>query len=226
MNVIDKKIHAYDTTTFVYFDIETIPTQDDAVKADILANLKAPANYKKPESIEAWKAENGPAQIEKTSFDAASGHVCTIAWAKNEGEIFADHAETVEQEKQIITNFFSRLDQYHSEKFCGHNLAGFDIPFLTRRAIILGIEIPQSFPRNPKPWDAKVHDTMFMWDSKNFMSMDALCKAMKIDGKEGFDGSMVAKAWSDGEHEKIQDYCADDVYRTREIHKRFLAAGW
>jgi hypothetical protein len=37
---------------------------------------------------------------------------------------------------------------------------------------------------------------------------------------------MVAEAWTKGDHETIIEYCKDDVWRTREIHKRFIAAGW
>jgi predicted PolB exonuclease-like 3'-5' exonuclease len=59
----------------------------------------------------------------------------------------------------------------------------------------------------------------------NRISMDELCQILGIQGKDGFDGSQVAAAWSAGEHDKIAEYCRDDVYRTREIHKRFLQAG-
>jgi predicted PolB exonuclease-like 3'-5' exonuclease len=49
---------------------------------------------------------------------------------------------------------------------------------------------------------------------------------MGIKGKDGFDGSMVADAWRNGEHGKIAEYCQDDVMRVREIHKRFMAVDW
>ena len=61
---------------------------------------------------------------------------------------------------------------------------------------------------------------------RDTVSMDNLCDILGIPGKDGFDGSMVAEAWANGEHAKIAEYCADDVRRTREIHKRFLAVGW
>ena len=56
--------------------------------------------------------------------------------------------------------------------------------------------------------------------------MDDLCDIFGIAGKDDFDGSMVAEAWANGEHAKIAEYCQQDVARTREIHKRFLAVGW
>ena len=41
-----------------YFDIESIPATDPQVRADILAAIKPPATFKKPESIAAWMREN------------------------------------------------------------------------------------------------------------------------------------------------------------------------
>ena len=37
---------------YLYLDIETIPCQDEAIRADLVANAKPPANYKNPETIE------------------------------------------------------------------------------------------------------------------------------------------------------------------------------
>lgn len=39
-------------------------------------------------------------------------------------------------------------------------------------------------------------------------------------------GSEVAQAWADGRHDEIAEYCREDVMRTREMHRRFIAAGW
>lgn len=223
---------AYASQQFVYFDIETIPCQDKSFFNEALKNVSAPSRYSKPESIEKWLKENrekaAKEAVEKTSFDGGRGHVCTIAWAKNEGDIMVCHAETISDERMVLSEFFSDLDPYHSETLVGHNITGFDLGFLRKRAICLGVKMPapNSFPRDPKPWDTTVIDTMTAWaGGKGQISMNELCEILGIDGKDGFDGSMVAQAWADGEHKKIAEYCADDVLRTREIHKRFLAAG-
>lgn len=223
----------YAATRYVYFDLETIPCQDPDHLEDLRRTVTPPGNIKKPESIQAWLDENRESAaleaLAKTSFDGAYGHVCTIAWAKNDGKIEVRHAKTVADERSVIDDFFAALDPYHSETLVGHNITGFDLPFLRKRAIALSIPLPRpaKFPRDPKPWDKSVHDTMAMWaGGTNRIGMDRLCKVLGITGKGGFDGSMVAEAWTNGEHDKIAEYCRDDVYRTREIHKRFLAAGW
>lgn len=224
---------AFTNERFVYFDLETIPCQNESYLEDIKRKVRPPANIKKQESIDKWLAENREAtaieEMSKTSFDGGRGHVCTIAWAKNDDKISIRHAKTLNDERQIIEDFFNSLDPYHSETLVGHNITGFDIPFLRKRAIVLGVTMPdrQTFPRDPKPWDKSVADTMSMWaGGTSRISMDNLCSVLGIKGKEGFDGSMVADAWARGDHDTIAEYCRDDVWRTREVHKRFLQAGW
>ncbi len=218
---------------YLYTDIETLPSQDEAYFEEVKAKVTAPGQYKKPESIEKWLEENREAEaieaLKKTSFDGGRGHVCTISWAKDGGEIETAHAKTLADERHIIEEFFATFDPYHSTQLVGHNITGFDIGFLRKRAICLGIKMPdrQSFPRDPKPWDRNVFDTMTAWaGGTNRISLDELCKILGIEGKDGFDGSQVAEAWANGEHDKIAQYCADDVNRVREIHRRFMAAGY
>lgn len=42
----------------IYLDIETLPTTDQEIIAEIEAGIKAPANYSKPETIAKWMEEN------------------------------------------------------------------------------------------------------------------------------------------------------------------------
>lgn len=219
--------------SYIYFDIETIPCQNDQYLEVLKRKVKAPASYKKQESIDKWLSENRDSSaqeaMKKTSFDGGRGHVCTIAWAIDDGPMHVAHAETVGSETFVISEFFDAFDPYHSTTLVGHNITGFDIGFLRKRAVALGIKMPdrQSFPRDPKPWDKSVNDTMTMWaGGTGKISMDELCNILGIEGKDGFDGSMVADAWANGEHEKLKQYCRDDVYKVRKIHQAFLAAGY
>lgn len=227
MNMIEQ---SYSLGTFLYFDIETVPCQDDAYLEVLREKVSAPANYKKAESIEKWLDENrdtvAAENMHKTGFDGGRGHVCTIAWAANNGDIHGAHAKDLSQERAVIEMFFDQFDQ-HSVTIVGHNISGFDIGFLRKRAIVLGIPMPrkQSFPRDPKPWT--VADTMSMWEGgTGRISLDNLCDILGLEGKDGFDGSMVAEAWASGEHDKIVDYCKGDVSKIRQIHQKMLLAGY
>lgn len=218
----------------IYLDIETIPSQDPALMEKFRAEVTAPATYKKPESIAEWLTENAARvaqeQVAKTSFDPAHGHICTISWAVDDGKVETAHAETVDQEAEVLAAFFSSIpsDTWAKPTFVGHYISGFDIRFILCRAVVLGVQIPAVFPRDPKPWDKGVFDTMTAWaGSRDKISMNNLCAALGIDGKgDGLDGSQVAQAWADGRHDEIAAYCADDVERTRAIHRKFIAAGF
>jgi len=216
--------------TNIFLDIETIPTQSQEIRDRFRADVKVPGSIKKPESRNAWLAENGDKaaaeSISKTSFDPAHGHICTIGWAVGDDEPDVCHAYEVEEESHVLRAFLSSLSQYHRITFIGHNVGAFDLRFILCRAVVLGVSVPPSFPRDPKPWGGTIFDTMLAWaGSRGAISMDRLCGALSIPGKDGFDGSMVADAWANGEHEKIAEYCADDVRTTREIWRRFASVG-
>ena len=222
----------YGFSNFVYFDLETIPDQSEGALAKCREKVKPPANIKKQESIDTWMAENSEKaareMLGKTSFDGGAGHVCTIGWAFNNEPVRVEHAETLGEEAEIISAFFKSLPK-RDVVLVGHNILGFDIPFLLKRAVVLGVELPSDYvmPRDPKPWSKSVFDTMTAWAGvRDTISMNRLCGILGIVGKTDFDGSMVADAWAEGQHMTIATYCDDDVRRTRAIHQKFLQAGF
>lgn len=168
------------------------------------------------------KAEEiGDANWRKTSFDATQGQICCIGYAFDDGFTHS----CVGDEKDILQNFFSALvsefDARRRPMFIGHNHVAFDLPFIFRRAVILGVEPPRFLPSIPRPWDESVFDTMFQWAGHgNRISMDALCKALGIPGKDGMDGSKVCDAYLEGRISEIAEYCRGDVERTRQIYRR------
>ncbi len=174
------------------------------------------------------KAEEiGDSEWRKTSFDATQGHICCVGWAIDDSEPVSDFIQTINDEKEVLNLFFSEIKKSHAHDhmrrplFIGHNHVGFDLPFIFRRAVILGVEPPIWMPRLPKAWDESVFDTMVEWAGhNNRISMDALCRALGIAGKDGMDGSMVCDSFLQGQIEKIAEYCCGDVHRTREIYRR------
>lgn len=217
----------------VFIDIETIPNQSPEYAASVRESLTAPAQYKKPESIAKWLAENGDEAaadiIAKTSLDPALGHICSIGFAVGDEPVLVYHADKTSLEKFIIEEFFKALPVIGQNRFIGHYITGFDLRFILNRAIILGVPLPHKtlFPRDTKPWGDETFDTMFAWaGAKGKISQDNLCKALGLKTKDGMDGSKVAEAWANGEHEKIIEYCKSDVETVRAIHKRFEAVGY
>ncbi len=223
-------------------DIETLPTTDEAVIASLADSVKAPGTLKKPESIAAWMEENRESAtaelVAKTSFDGLYGSIACICYQFDDSEVFSVDCVSSGDEKTMLEHFYSHVfdmvcTEYHGGvasqnlTVCGHNIAGFDLPFLKHRSIILGVKPPVAMLKamNAKPWDTCIADTMLMWssDSQKRASMDKLCKAFGFEGKGNFDGSMVAETWP-VDPQKVIDYCKDDVRRTRAIYRRLTFA--
>jgi hypothetical protein len=220
----------------IFLDIETIPNQSPEYRAKVRQTIKAPAQYKKQDSIDAWMAENAESAtdeaIAKTSFDPALGHIACIGWAIGDGQAKSVSNTDIRDEEANLNAFFSAINQecgVHMARWIGHYISGFDLRFLLNRAIVLGVKLPTALilPRDIKPWSDQVFDTMVSWAGpKGSISQDNLAKAFGLAGKGDFDGSMVAEAWANGEHDKIANYCLSDVETVREIYRRFKAVGY
>ena len=97
----------------IFLDIETIPSQSPEYRAMVRENIKAPVQYKKPDSIAAWLAENAETAtdevIAKTSFDPAAGHVVCIGWAIGGSDPRYYDARNVADEAGCLEGFFYNI---------------------------------------------------------------------------------------------------------------------
>jgi len=220
----------------IVFDLETLPSDDAGIIADIAAGIKPPGNLKKAETIEAWERDEKPGAVleavKKTALDGTFGRICCIGFAVDDDAAdvrYGDEAET-------ITAFFAwlteaaRISDYterQSAIFIGHNILSFDLRFLWQRCVVNGIRPPAFIPFNAKPWDGKVFDTMTAWNParEKSISLDKLCRALGVPSSKGdLDGSKVAEYWHAGRHQEVADYCMADVEAVRQCHKRMVFA--
>lgn len=217
----------------ITIDIETLPTADESVIADIAASIRPPGNLKKAETIEAWERDEKPLAIaeavKKTALDGTYGRICCIGFAVND-----DPAECVygDDEANNLQRFFAWLKQAakisdYTERsaavFVGHNILSFDLRFLWQRCVVNRISPPPVIPFNAKPWDGKVFDTMTGWnpEREKRISLDKLCRALGVKSSKGeIDGSNVAEHWAAGKMAEVAAYCSEDVESVRECHRR------
>jgi len=207
----------------ITIDIETKPSTDDVVIQRIRDSIKPPAQYKKPESIEKWIKENGEAKaqelIDRTALDSSSGTIFCIGLAIDEDNPIILKGG----EKTILRDFFQILrDQADpamvgalvAPTVAGHNVKGFDLPFIWHRAIIHQIQPPPFFNLYLRRYSDAVYDTMTEWDWKHFISLDNLAYSLLGEGKSG-SGADV----KDMVAEDIYNYCKQDVVLTRQVYK-------
>lgn len=210
---------------YLYVDIETLPDMSNDAIEKAKEGLSAPSNYKDQDKIDAYIDAKAQEAVSKTSFDGLSGHICTISWAINDQAPISVHVSELSQEADKLGEFFTSLPQYKSLTWVGHNIVEFDIPFLLKRSFVLNVKLPSisAYPRNPKPWDKKVFDTMNVFGR---VSLDKAERAIGLEGKSGLSGKDVYPNWCMGNHDLIEQYCRDDVRRTRNIHKRLIDIGY
>ena len=111
--------------------------------------------------------------------------------------------------------------------FCAHNGKEFDFPYISRRMIINGIEIPQKLQLfGKKPWEIPHLDTMEMWkfgDYKHYTSLKLLAHILGIPSpKDDIDGSEVRNVfYNEGDIDRIATYCEKDTITVAQILLRF-----
>jgi predicted PolB exonuclease-like 3'-5' exonuclease len=108
----------------------------------------------------------------------------------------------------------------------GHNILGFDLPFLYQRSMICGVK-PSRQLLNGKPWEIAdwVYDTMDRWQMGKFyekVGLEELALAFGLDcpKKGAVSGENLLEAYRDGRHAEIREYCLRDVGCARELYYR------
>jgi DNA polymerase elongation subunit (family B) len=138
-------------------------------------------------------------------------------------ESYFGHDET-----SILFSFQQFLAKKKADiQLCAHNGKEFDFPYLCRRMLITGINIPiQLQIAGKKPWEINHIDTMELWkfgDYKNYTSLNLLAHVFGIPTpKDDIDGSMVREIYyRDNDLPRIVNYCEKDVITTAQILLRF-----
>ncbi|WP_316806708.1 3'-5' exonuclease [Pedobacter agri] len=133
-----------------------------------------------------------------------------------------------EQEQKILEQFSSLLNkQTPNLVFCAHNGKEFDFPYICRRLLINGLEIPSQLDiSGKKPWEVNHLDTMEMWkfgDHKHYTSLNLLACSLNIPTpKDDIDGSQVRQVYYEEKNlERIVTYCQKDVVTTAQVLLKF-----
>lgn len=124
-----------------------------------------------------------------------------------------------EDEKTIVEEFMTTASKifanYPKMNFVGHNIKGFDLPFLIKRAIIHGIRVPQQFwLQKQKPWENCLLDTYEIWKFGGYNSakLGLLTELLDIPSpKDLMAGPEVNRYFWQGRIEEIKDYCEKDI---------------
>lgn len=146
---------------------------------------------------------------------------CICGQETKERKLHLDEARTLRQ-------FWNHLDRINfdasSDLIVGHNILGFDLPFLYQRSMICGVK-PSRELLNGKPWEIAVYDTMDKWQMgkfREFVGLEELALAFGLDcpKKGAVNSANLLETFHEGNHEAIREYCLKDVLCTRELYYR------
>lgn len=133
-----------------------------------------------------------------------------------------------DDEKKLLNEFKTLVEKSDatSLKLCAHNGKEFDFPYLSRRMLVNGIQLPDVLNLSGrKPWETPHLDTMEMWkfgDYKHYTSLDLLATIFNIPtSKTDMDGSKVNQVYYiEKNMSKIAAYCTSDVVVLAQLYLR------
>jgi len=129
-------------------------------------------------------------------------------------------------EKEILKEFAELLIHYFNRPnhlICGHNVKEFDIPYMARRLLINGVQLPKILNLfGKKPWEVPHLDTLELWkfgDYKHFTSLKLLTEILGIASpKDDIDGSQVREVYyNENDLDRIVKYCEKDVIAVAQV---------
>jgi 3'-5' exonuclease len=219
-----------DLKDILFLDIETVGCANDYSKLNerLKAQWARKANF--------FKRDEGQTDedlfYEKAGIYAEFGKIVVIAigkYTEENGELgirtkyFADHDEA-----KLLAEFRETVEKMGpAVRLCAHNGKEFDFPYMCRRMLVNGIQLPSVLNMSgKKPWEINHLDTLELWkfgDYKHYTSLDLLATIFKIPTSKGvMDGSMVSKVYyQEGDLKKIAEYCVGDVLAIAQLYLKF-----
>lgn len=222
--------------TRMFVDIETTANPENcALMPD--PKIEAPANYKDPEKIAAYiteKTEQARADaLAKAALDPDYGKILSIGFSTGEGVTILVNGMVLSAEFNTETGQFdeTRMTEtamleifWHELANCngycvGYNILAFDIPYLMRRSMALGVKLP-FIPNLAKFKTDPITDLMailFNWGADRYKGLKTIAKLYKLPVlAEGVDGSMVSTL----SQSDLMRYQESDILLTIELYNR------
>jgi hypothetical protein len=133
-----------------------------------------------------------------------------------------------QEEKKSLLSFLEFMKDFDcdTDEIVGHNLLGFDLPFIYQRCLVNGVTA-RPFVDLSEYRVRGVFDTMHAWwlGAKRFVSLDDIAWALGIESSKTAtaEGSKVFELYQAGKLAEIREYNLNDVRVTRKVYERMVA---
>jgi predicted PolB exonuclease-like 3'-5' exonuclease len=207
----------------IIFDIETGSRTRAELEA-IRPEFEAPRNIKDPAKIAAAIEEKHEEWLGKAALCASTGRVVAIGVCTHPANVTTIiGTENPADEARVIADFWHLVRKNPNARLVGFNSNGFDLPFLIRRSMLLGIPYPGDI-REGRYWSRRCIDLMESWTLGIYgerISLDRLAKAFGLEGKNGH-GAEFCRLWegTPDERSKARAYLLNDIALTARLGQR------
>jgi len=205
----------------LFFDIETTANPD---ALQLMPDPKAPANLKDPEKIAAAIEEKKRELVEMAALDPDYGRLLSIGFSTGDEvavmlneAVFPGHDYAIPEE-DMLKRFWMVL-QSCGGACVGYNILSFDLPYLMRRSMALGVKLP-FVPMLAKFRTDPVTDLMailYNWGGDRYKPLKTVALLYGLEnGAGGIDGSQVAGL----DAETLVRYQVSDVRLVMQLYQR------
>ncbi len=210
------------------FDIETGPQDRDFVLSLFDESAVKYGNLRDERKRAVKLEEEREKFVDKAALSATTGRVVAIGYRRIDGEkkIIGTGAWA---EAQLLEGFWETFRRSHKNKdrIIGFNSNHFDLPFLFRRSVILGVDVPDEAKDRRGYWSDTFVDLLDVWrcgDWTLYIKLNVLAKLMRIKGKpDDCAAADFYKLWESDdpkERKKAERYLENDLDMTYELALR------
>ena len=209
----------------LFLDIETVPQFADYDSLDKPTKLlwEAKTKYQRKENFT-------PKEFyDRAGIWAEFGKIICISvgyFKQKEDPINFIVTSFYGEEGDILKDFKNLLETHFNKSnhlLCAHNGKEFDFPYIARRMVILGIDLPEKLNLfGKKPWEVPHLDTLELWkfgDYKTFTSLSLMAHVLGIPSpKNDISGEQVRDVfYKEKDIDRIVAYCEKDTVTVAQI---------
>jgi predicted PolB exonuclease-like 3'-5' exonuclease len=211
------------------FDIETVP---DVALGRRLHNLEGLTDEQVAKAMFALRRQGTGGDFLPLEQQRVVAISCVLR--SREGLTVWSLGDAQTGEAELVQRFFDGIDKY-SPDLISWNGSGFDLPVLTYRALLHGVQAPRYWETGDEDsafrynnYLSRYHwrhtdlmDVLSGFQGRGRVSLANMALLLGFPGKLGFDGSQVWDAFLEGNIAAIRAYCETDVLNTWLIWLRF-----
>jgi predicted PolB exonuclease-like 3'-5' exonuclease len=225
--------------SMLFIDIETtsgFKTLDELKEShpELISFWDRKEKFIRAEDVELKDAESSDIYFQKASLTAEWGRIVCISvgqikFDENDVPFMQKKSFYGSDEKELLVDFVNFMSQVFFKapgiKLVGHNIKGFDLPYIIKKSILYSLELPRQLHLHKvKPWENCLIDTYEVWKAGGWSSaaLAHLCLLLGIKNpKDDMNAGEVGAAFYAGRIEEIKNYCEEDIEAAGSLMLKF-----